>query len=443
MLLLHSVKLKGVFKKGKTGIKGVLQVICGSINCNDCMVGNNRQVAAPSRGLPNQLIEPVTSIYYILTESCNMSCRYCFVQQKPHHMSLETAMDTTKWLIAQAEAVGKIPTTNFFGGEPLLMWDEIIVPVTEYVRNVYGKPFRLGMTTNGVLLDKEKLDFMKANDIGCLFSIDGPKDIQDRNRPLKSGGSSYDVVAPKIPMILDYYPNMTFRSTIDHDDKDVMVRIHKFAVENGYNNIFCIPNNLSTWSNDEVDNLKKQLHDLTDYWMDLFREGKVVDFNPLGRAFYDIMRINHNISHNIHRPPRQKCGVGGTGFVSIDWEGGIYTCQEMVGNAEHSEKFYVGSIYDGVNENKRLELLKSFNAQNVRSEKDNRCNDCLLNPICDGSCVMNNVIKTGSRHILPEISCIYYETAVKEMKRMLDTMAAEENTTFRTYFLKKSRFSGR
>jgi uncharacterized protein len=314
------------------------------------------------------------------------------------------------------------------------------------VRKVYQKPFVLGVTTNGVLLDEKKLDYMKANNFGLLLSFDGDKEIQDRHRPMRNGQSSFDAVYPKFPMVLERYPNITFRSTIDHDDRDVLRRIYKFAVELGYNNIFCIPNNLSVWSQEEMDHLVKQLRDLYDYWMDLFRQGIEIDFQPLSRAFNEINRINSQLENNRHRdemnmPGYGKCGIGGTGFCSVSWEGKLYSCQEMVGNTNsYSDNFHIGDIYNGVNEEKRINMVNSFDVRNVRSEKPGRCETCLLNSICSGYCSLNNVIKSnGDPHILPEVSCVFYETLVKEAERMLHIMAKEKNQLFKKFFLRVSQ----
>ena len=118
-------------------------------------MGDCKQCGLDCTKAGNGTLPPVTSMYYILTEDCNLACKYCYLNKNPHRMTLDVAMDATRWLIDQCEKAGTVPNTNFFGGEPTIMWDEIIVPVTEWVRNVYKKPFNLGITTNGVLMNEE------------------------------------------------------------------------------------------------------------------------------------------------------------------------------------------------------------------------------------------------------------------------------------------------
>jgi uncharacterized protein len=360
-------------------------------------------------------------------------------------MSLDVAMDTTKWVIQQAEAVGKAPITNFFGGEPLLMWDEIIVPVTEYVRNVYKKPFQLGITTNGVLLDEHKMKFIKENDIGVLFSFDGPKEVQDFNRPLANGGSSFDILAPKIPMILEAFPHTTFRSTFDVNTADKLVDIHKFAVEMGYNNIFCIADNIHPWTSDKLQVMKDQIHDLADYWMDLLRQDKYVRFDPFNKAMRHIHQINDANTRGVHRVLHTgnkyhagygKCGVGGTSFASVNHKGDIYSCQELVSSDEEwAKQFKIGNIYTGVDDKYRIELTSKFDVNKVRCSNEKLCDGCMLTDICEGQCVINNLFANGNDyHIVPEVTCVYQQTALQEMIRVMNTMAEERNELFKGIF---------
>ena len=407
-------------------------------------MGDCKQCGLDCTKAGNGKLPPVTSMYYILTEDCNLACKYCYLNKNPHRMTLDVAMDATRWIIDQAEKARTTPQTNFFGGEPTIMWDEIIVPVTEWVRNVYKKPFQLGITTNGVLMTEERLDYAKRNGLGMLLSIDGPKEIQDRNRPLRGGGSSFDIIAPRIPLFLKHYPHLTFRATFDHEDKDTLIPTHRFAIEQGYDNIFCIPNNLSQWSPQDLEDMRGQVHDLVDYWISVFREGKTISFMPLDRSLAALARLGQAKEQGIHRQDMGrtgrlgygKCGTGATGFVSVNYKGDIYACQELVVDGP---EFRVGSIYTGVEEGRRLHLARQFDIMKVRSSAEGRCTTCRLDPICDGGCVANNFIRSGDWHVLPETSCVYYETALIEMERMHKILTEENNQQFKAFFDRYAR----
>ena len=123
---------------------------------------------------------PITEICLNVTEACNLACRYCFTEHHPNFMTLQVAKDTAKWLHENAEIASKIsekeiiPTIGFFGGEPTLMWDEIIVPLVLWVEN-NNWPFTFGITSNCVLMTPDKVDFLCDHHIGLLLSMDGAK----------------------------------------------------------------------------------------------------------------------------------------------------------------------------------------------------------------------------------------------------------------------------
>ena len=116
-----------------------------------------------------------------ITDDCNLACKYCFVQQKPHYMTLDTAKRSVDFIMENhkkkekvyiGEDLGK-PNITFFGGEPTLMWERIIVPLVSYIEEKYPNQIGLDMTTNGTLLNEERLIFLKEHNIGILLSIDG------------------------------------------------------------------------------------------------------------------------------------------------------------------------------------------------------------------------------------------------------------------------------
>ena len=122
--------------------------------------------------MDNIKLPKITSVMLNVTHACNLRCRYCFVNQKPETMIYQTAKDTVHFLLNNCKE-NETPSINFFGGEPMLCWDSIIVPLTKYIREELKTPFDLSMTTNGTLLNEERIQFMKDNHIGMLFSIDG------------------------------------------------------------------------------------------------------------------------------------------------------------------------------------------------------------------------------------------------------------------------------
>lgn len=112
----------------------------------------------------NDLIVPITSVCLNVTDACNFNCRYCFVNHQPNDMPFQIADDTCKWLLNHTEK----PEVFFFGGEPTLRWDDIIVPLVEKYPDI-----NYSITTNGFVLNKEKIDFLSKYNFSIMLSMDG------------------------------------------------------------------------------------------------------------------------------------------------------------------------------------------------------------------------------------------------------------------------------
>lgn len=366
----------------------------------------------------------ITDAFLILTQTCNLKCKYCFVVQKPKNMTYKIALDSADFVARNAKEKGVKPSINYFGGEPLIKWDEIIVPLTLYIREKYGDNFGLSMTTNGVLLDLEKLEFMKKYNIGFMVSIDGDKCTQDLNRPLQNGDSSFDILEPRLPMFLEYNPTMTFRATVDNDNVSEYFNTHKFAIEHGYKNVYTIVNVFANWNEEERLELKKQIRLTADYYLELLENGTKVGFSPFGSMFQKIKQVEKATSNNNFRTQGEgllgfgRCGLGASKFASVGTDGILYSCQEMCDNEEKGGFFQIGNIYDGEDNLKRMAIINEFNPKNVHSIEGMKCNTCPLNMICDGACTINNYFATGDLNTMPSIICYFYQCLYLEAERI-------------------------
>ena len=399
----------------------------GPMSCDSC----NKSCEKNTKELPL-----ISSGFLILSERCNLACKYCFVKQNAQEMTYQIALDAVKFLIQNAEASNQEPSINFFGGEPLLKYKEIIVPITNYIRQEYKKPFSIGMTTNGVLLDKEKIDFIKANQIGVLFSIDGDKATQDFNRPFHDGRGSFDVIEPVIKSILEIDQNATFRATIDHRTAQHTYENMRFADAKGYNNMFFIPNVFAKWSQEQIQILREQIHLFGDWFIEEARKGRFIQFNPFTEKLYEISRINEAHTKKQHRlsnqmPGEGKCGLGATRFASIGTDGTVYGCQEMTSNSNQDDTFVIGNIYTGIDNEKRRALAARFNKQIIKGKN---CDDCLLNSICDGGCVANNYLISKDVNQMPEMLCEWYQMLLEEAIRVSRILGEEHNVAFRNKY---------
>lgn len=381
----------------------------------------------------------ITSVFLNVTNACNLACRYCFVEQHPNFMSYETAKETADFLIRNAAESGDVPAINFFGGEPTLCWDSIIVPLSRYIREEYGKPFRLSMTSNCTLLDEERIRFMKEHEIGLLFSIDGDRETQDYNRPSHGGGSSFDLLEDKISTVALEFPGTTFRSTVVPETCGNVFHNILFAYKHGYRSFFIVPNVFEPWPSEARDRLKGELRKYSNWMMGWFRQGQTppLSFSDYGKALSNIKRINAAVSRGLFREEAScgacaKCGLGASRFAAVDYKGNLYACQELVSPKDgENSVFYIGNISSGVDDARREALMASYH---TKEDRTGQCMHCRLNRVCKGGCVANNHMITGDINHTPEMWCWWENALLDEAIYIMNTMGAEANPAFTEYW---------
>lgn len=376
----------------------------------------------------------ISSAMLVLTHACNLECRYCFVHQNPSWMTLETAMQAVQFLIRNARCEGCTPSINFFGGEPMLMWDSIIVPVCKWIRNEYKEPFGISITTNGTMLNEERMDFLKQYGVGLLLSIDGAKETQDYNRPTHSGASSFDLLKDVLPLICKYRPGTTFRMTTIPETCNHIYENIEFAINGGFKSFFIIPNVFQEWSDEAKETLTKEMRKYSDYYINSFRQRiDPIHFSDIDKKFQSIIKINNAIRSDSYRTNANgksagKCGLGTNRFASIDPEGNLYACQEMTSNDGDKSIFYIGNIHEGERDDLRYKLMDMYDNSPIVGDD---CSTCKFNRVCDGGCVANNYMITGSLSKLPPMYCWWHRMLLEEAIYIMQTLGNEENEMFR------------
>lgn len=398
----------------------------------------------------------ITSAMLVVTHGCNLRCRYCFVQKEPQRMALSTAKDAARFLMANAVASGGgTPEINFFGGEPMLEFDTVIKPLVEWVHDELGKPFRFSITTNGTLLTDERIRFMQRHGFGLLLSMDGNAPVQDYNRPCADGKGSFTILKPIVPKVLAAWPGTTFRMTAIPETCSHLFESIMWASAQGFTNFFVTPNVFEAWDDAARDVLAGELRKYADYYADCKARGvRPITFSTFEQAFQDMKQIELAEKQGAYRAMPKcrsegKCGLGTSRFASIHPNGNLYACQEMTSNEGEESAFYIGSIYSGVDNNRRRALAESFDSVPVRGEycsgspqKRSFCGErrsdgttepsrsrggegcavrddvCEYDRICDGGCVANNYMVTGRLGRMPEMYCWWRRTVLHEAMRV-------------------------
>ena len=389
-----------------------------------------------------------SSAFLVLTNDCNLKCRYCFVEQHPDYMSFETAKKTADWLYSNLSYKKKINKTTkdakaliiFFGGEPLLQYNTVIKPLIEYNKQKYPNSFNYSITTNGILLTEDKLKFLSENNVAMLQSIDGDKKTQDYNRPCKDGSSSFDIIQNNIPNILKYYPKITFRSTIIPATVNEVFHNYLFAESQGYINCFMMPNNREKWDNKDIIELKKQINFIFYYRLKQFQKGILpsIQMSPITQTFELILKSDLHIFENLQHRTVSRCGLG-TYAIAVGYDEKLYGCQEQP-SKELKNIFLIGDLTNGIDKEKHLYLLnKYYNSPENKCVNTSICTNCILKMACNGynkSCPSTDFDLFHNFYQKAEIQCIWEQEFYKNCLTIMQILTNEKNKLFEEYLRK-------
>ena len=368
----------------------------------------------------------ITSAFLNVTNACNLACRYCFVEQHPNYMTFDVAKDAADFLAENCDGL-QSPSITFFGGEPMLCWNSVVRPLVDYVRSKYGFRYSLGMTTNGTLLTKDIIEYLYRNNVSLMISIDGNQETQDYNRPKHSGESSFIDIEKILDTYIKFYPNSTFRSTIIPETAHLVFENIIFAEKIGYQNYFLIPNVFQGWSEDAKSILKSQMRKISLKYIADCKNGKdPMSFSTLNDSFQHIVRINETKISGCGNCicAKDKCGLGQSQFASIDWRGRLFACQEMVSCKGENDLFYMGDIFSGVKNNKRIQLGELFSVGRISGYN---CENCKLRSICNAGCVANNYMVCGDINKVPDIFCWWEQTLLDEAIFIMNSLGKKNN----------------
>lgn len=377
-------------------------------------------------------IRPVRNAIVMLTNQCNCRCVYCFEQRRPGRMSLDTAKDTLRFLHRSGSShVG----FTFFGGEPMLEFDSVIAPLTEWSADAFAKPTRFAMTTNGTLFTRERLDFLHRHGIRFMLSMDGAAAAQEKNRPLADGGSSFDAIAPHIPYILSLWPNQSFRETLTEYNVGSFFDDIRWFESVGCTNLMIVPDLFRPWSAPVLEELERQIRRYEAYL-----EQGYVDKSPhlltheYRMAFMRLYLLERYKDLPRRTNPRISgaylCGFGILGSVSIDPAGDIYGCHHISPLTRESE-YFLGDVWNGVEDWRVRRLADRFDLRRVGSSQ---CVSCGLDSICDGGCAPNNYQINGDEHLVPEMFCVWHRMGTDSAFRLCRRL--RDNELFQAEFAK-------
>lgn len=324
-----------------------------------------------------------------VAHTCNLNCSYCFASQGKYHgdralMSFEVGKQALDFLIANSGTRRNLEV-DFFGGEPLMNWD-VCKQLVQYARSIekeHNKNFRFTLTTNGMLIDDDVIDFANKEMSNVVLSLDGRKEIHDRLRVNYAGKGSYDTIVPKFKKLVDsrggkgYYMRGTFTHANPDFTNDVFHMADLGFTELSMEPVVCAPGDPAGLTAEDLEVVKEQYEILAKDMLRRKAEGKPITFYHYMLDLTEGPCIYKRISG---------CGSG-TEYMAVTPWGDLYPCHQFVGE----ESYKLGDIWNGVT---NTELRENFRSCNAYARKD--CEDCWAKLYCSGGCAANAFHASGS-----------------------------------------------
>ena len=324
-----------------------------------------------------------------IAHTCNLNCSYCFASQGKYHgdramMSFEVGKRALDFLIENSGSRRNLEV-DFFGGEPLMNFD-VVKQMVEYARSIEkekGKNFRFTLTTNGLLIDDDVIEFANKEMSNVVLSLDGRKEIHDRYRVDYAGNGSWERIVPKFQKLVEarggkgYYMRGTFTHANPDFLKDIQQMLDLGFTELSMEPVVSTPSDPEALTQDDLQVVMDQYEKLAELMLERDKEQRPFTFYHYMIDLTGGPCIYKRISG---------CGSG-TEYMAVTPWGDLYPCHQFVGE----EKFKLGDIYMGVT---NTEIQDEFASCNVYARPD--CKDCWAKLYCSGGCAANAYHATGS-----------------------------------------------
>lgn len=318
-----------------------------------------------------------------IAHDCNLACKYCFAEEGEYHgrralMSFEVGKKALDFLIENSGNRRNLEV-DFFGGEPLMNW-EVVKQLVEYGRSKekeHNKNFRFTLTTNGVLLNDEIMEFLNKEMSNVVLSLDGRKEVNDMMRPFRNGKGSYDMIVPKFQKFAqkrgqkDYYIRGTFtRNNLDFS-KDVIEFADLGFKQMSIEPVVASEEESYAIQKEDIPQICEEYDKLAKEYIKRKKEGRGFEF------FHFMIDLEQGpcVAKRL-----SGCGSG-TEYLAVTPWGDLYPCHQFVGE----EEFLLGNVEEGItNTNMRDE----FKLCNVYAKE--KCKDCFARFYCSGGCAANS-----------------------------------------------------
>lgn len=353
-----------------------------------------------------------------IAHDCNLACQYCFAEEGEYHgrralMSFEVGKKAIDFLLLNS-GNRKNLEIDFFGGEPLMNW-EVVKQIVEYGRSKekeYNKNFRFTMTTNGVLLNDEIMEFCNREMSNVVLSLDGRKEVNDKMRPFRNGKGSYELIVPKFQKFAKLRENKDYyiRGTFTRENMDFAKDVLEFA-DLGFKSMSIEPvvaqaEEYYAIREEDIPQILKEYDNLAVEYIKRHKEGKGFNFFHFNIDLQQGPCVAKRLSG---------CGSG-TEYLAVTPWGDFYPCHQFVGQ----DDYLLGNVDEGLLNTKVRDEFKLCNVY----AKD-KCQDCFARFYCSGGCAANSYNFHGNITDAYDIGCEMEKKRV-ECSIMIKAALAEE-----------------
>ena len=341
---------------------------------------------------------PIKAMCLHISHDCNLRCKYCFASTGDFGtgrklMPLETAKAAIDFLLEKSVGRENLEL-DFFGGEPLMNFD-VVKQTVAYARSKekeYGKNFRFTITTNGMLLDDDAIDFINKEMYNVVLSIDGRKEVNDRMRVRADGNGSYDRIVKNFKKLVEkrgdkeWYVRGTYTKYNLDFSEDVFHLYDQGFDQISVEPVVEDPKVEYAITEEDLDQICKEYDRLADRLMELKKNGGFLNFFHFMIDLEGGPCVYKRLSG---------CGSG-TEYLAVTPWGDLYPCHQFVGN----EDFLMGNVWDGV---KRTDIRDEFKCCNVYAKE--KCSKCFARFYCSGGCAANSYNFHGSITDAYDLGC--------------------------------------
>ena len=359
-----------------------------------------------------------------IAHDCNLACQYCFAEEGESHgrralMSFEVGKKALDFLIANSGSRRNLEV-DFFGGEPLMNW-QVVKDLVRYGREqekIHNKNFRFTLTTNGVLLNDEVMEFCNREMGNVVLSLDGRKEVHDKMRPFRNGKGSYDLIVPKFQKFADSRNQQKYyvRGTFTHYNLDFSEDVLHYA-DLGFKQVSMEP--VVAQPEDDYAIREEDIPKICEEYDKLAKE--MIKREKEGRGF-NFFHFMIDLDGGPCLAKRLSGCGSGTEYLAVTPWGDLYPCHQFVGQ----EEFLMGNVDEGI---KRPEIADDFRSCNVYSKE--KCRNCFAKFYCSGGCMANAYNFHGTIHDTYEIGCEMQrkrvECAIMIKAALADAEAMREN----------------